>query len=260
MRFKIRPACQVVAFGVALLLGSAAHAQPRVETANYQRIVVADLNRAIAGIDELVRRLEANDVAGAKRAWNAARVGWERSEAVIGEYFPQQAAVMDPWPNASQGFHAVEAPLFGRSDAAAALPAARDLQANAAMLRQNLQTMSLTPQGLLNGMTALAAALRDAKSNGAESRISKTSIYDLQHNYDGIRALYAAVFAKPLAEVDPGRSQQIGNQIASLGRTLHHDNVEAIDKAALKTESETLVRMLNEAAPALGLQPPMVQY
>jgi len=245
------------AFAVGLLLFvSNGQAQTTLDATNYQRIVGADLSRSATAVDDLVRRLEAGDLAGAKEAYVASRVGWERSEAAIEESFPQQIALIDPWPNPTQGFHAVEAALFGQNNAAAALPAARKLQSDLAALRQSLQTSSLSPQALLNGMTKVASELATAKSNGEESRLSNTAIYDLQYSYDGIRTLYTAVFAKPLAATDPARAQQLANQIQRLGRVLHHDNVPAIDKAALKTEADALARMLADAAPALGLQPP----
>lgn len=259
MHSRFRPTWHALAFGLVLLLATGAQAQTTIDTTNYQKIVAADISRTAAGVDDLVRRLEANDLVGAKQAWMASRVGWERSEAAVGESFPQQAAVIDPWPNATQGFHAVEAALFGQSNTSAALPAARKLQADLAALRQTLPTASLAPQALLNGMATVVAELATAKSNGEESRISNSSIYDLQHNYDGIRTLYSAVFAKPLASVDPSRAQQLGYQIQRLGQVLQHDNVPAIDKAALKTEAEALLRMLADAAPALGLQPPLVR-
>ncbi|MGD9742123.1 MAG: EfeM/EfeO family lipoprotein [Dongiaceae bacterium] len=246
------------AFAIGLLLLAAdGQAQAMLDPTNYQKIVSADISRSATAVDDLVRRLEAGDLAGAKQAYVAARVGWERSESAVEESFPPQAALIDPWPNPTQGFHAVEAALFGQNDAAAALPAARKLQSNLAALRQTLQSASLAPQALLNGMAKVASELATAKSNGEESRLSNTAIYDLQHSYDGLRTLYAAVFAKPLAAADPARAQQLTAQIQRLGRVLHHDNVPAIDKAALKTEADALVRLLADAAPALGLQPPM---
>jgi len=245
------------AFAVGLLLlTSDGQAQSTIDATNYGKIVSADIARSAAAMDDLVRRLETGDLAGAKQAYVAARVGWERAEGAVEESFPPQAALIDPWPNPTQGFHAVEAALFGQNDAAAALPAARKLQGDLAALRQTLQTSSLAPQALLNGMAKVASALATAKSNGEESRLSDTAIYDLQHSYDGLRTLYAAVFAKPLAAADPARAQQLAAQIQRLGRVLHHDNVPAIDKAALKTEADALARLLADAAPALGLQPP----
>lgn len=246
------------AFAIGLLLlASGGQAQALPDATNYQKIVGADIARSAAAVADLVGRLEAGDVAGAKTAYIAARTGWERSEAAVEESFPPQVAIIDPWPNPTQGFHAVEAALFGQNDPAAALPAARKLEGDLAALRQTLQSASLAPQALLNGMAKVAGELATAKSNGEESRLSNTAIYDLQHSYDGLRTLYAAVFAKPLAAADPARAQQLAAQIRRLGQVLHHDNVPAIDKAALKTEADALARLLADAAPTLGLQPPM---
>lgn len=247
----------VFAIAVGFALPAAATAAPAIDTTNYQRVVATDLNQASAGIDELVRRLEANDVIGAKQAWIDARRGWTRSAAALHAQFPDELAAMDSWPEATTGFHAIEADLFGRNDAAAALPEAYRLQAAAGVIESGLATTPLEASRLLAGAAGLATEMAGRKSSGEESRISGTTIYDLQHNYDGIRTLYGAVFKAPLALADPALAQAIASQIAVLGRVLMHDNFPAVDRTALQTESSRLAGLFVQAAGPLGLAPPI---
>ena len=256
MHAGIRLIACVAAVGFALSV-AAAVAQPTIDTTNYQRIVATDLRQSTAGIDDLVHRLEANDVAGAQQAWIDARRGWTRSAAALLASFPDRLAAMDSWPDASTGFHAVEAALFGRNDAMAALPAAQQLQAAAHALEADLAATRFDASGLLAGAAGLASELAGRKSGGEESQISATTIYDLQHNFDGIRSLYGAVFKRPLAAADPALGQQIAAQIAVLGRVLHHDNFPAVDRAALQAESSRLAALFVQAAGPLGLVPPI---
>jgi iron uptake system component EfeO len=251
-----RPALAALAMAVCMTAASAAQAAPAITTDAYRNIVALDLGDCIASIDRLVQRLEAGDLAGAKQAWSDARRGWERSETVTGEYFPDQDEAMDSWPDATEGFHAVEAALFGRGDATAALPVARRLAASAEALAAKLKTVRFDPQRLLNGVAGLAYEVGEGKADGEESRISGTSIYDLQHNVDGIRTLFGAVFKQPLEAADPALAQSIADQIATLGRVLHHDNFPAVDRTALRVESETLAALFVKAAGPLGLAPP----
>jgi iron uptake system EfeUOB component EfeO/EfeM len=252
-----RIACAaLIGIGVVATLASAP-AQPAIDTTNYQRIVATDMRRTSAGVDALVRRLEANDVVGAQQAWIDSRRSWTRSAAALLGHFPNELAAMDSWPNASAGFHAVEAALFGSGDAQAALAAARQLQAEAHDLDAVVANTRLDPSRLLSGAAGLANEMAGRKSEGTESQASATTIYDLQHNFDGIRTLYAAVFKQPLALANPALAQTIEEQIKTLGRVLHHDNFPAVNREALRAESGKLAALFVQAAGPLGLAPPV---
>src|ERR1700755_2875777 len=68
---------------------------------------------ALAGARLLRDRAGASDLAGAKAAWISALAGWERSEVFTAGFVPELDALIDAWPNADSGFHAIEAKLFG---------------------------------------------------------------------------------------------------------------------------------------------------
>jgi iron uptake system EfeUOB component EfeO/EfeM len=49
-------------------------------TESYRHYLIDDIGRALAGARALRERLAAHDLDGARRAWVAARIAWERSE------------------------------------------------------------------------------------------------------------------------------------------------------------------------------------
>src|ERR1700729_935631 len=80
----------------------------------YRPELTAAVEQCLAGAQTLRERLRANDLEGAKKAWIDARVGWERAEVFTSGFTSELDAEIDAWPNATLGFHAIEAELFGR--------------------------------------------------------------------------------------------------------------------------------------------------
>lgn len=222
-----------------------AEAAPAIDTSAYREIVELDLGACVAAIDRLTGRLEAGDIVGAKQAWLDARRGWTRSESVTGVFLSYQDEVLDGWPDPPFGLHRLEA-----------LDEARHVKATTAPLAWLLKSVSFDPQGLLEGAIDLLGQIGAGNDGGKESRISGNAIYDLRHNVDGIRSLYTAALARPLAVADPALAQAIWDQTATLGRELRHDNFAAVDRAVLKSESERLAALFAEAAGPLGLTAP----
>ena len=105
--------------GISLLaLGTAATAAGPYDDGvqRYRTILIVDIGDALAGARKLHERVTAGDAAGAKVAWLAARAGWERSEVFTSGFVPALDRDIDAWPDASRGFHAIEAKLFGKPD------------------------------------------------------------------------------------------------------------------------------------------------
>src|SRR5262249_43478094 len=145
----------------------------------------------------LRERIAANDIDGAKRAWISARVGWERSEVFTGGFVPELDQQIDAWPNAVHGFHGIEAGLFGpnRTDVR---EEADTLVVHLADLQTQLRDMPLPPQRLLNGIARLAFEVGGNKADGGESRLSGTSLNDMQSNADGIELAYRVIFSEAI--------------------------------------------------------------
>jgi iron uptake system component EfeO len=224
----------------------------------YRQVGLRDLKSAISGVDKLVARLDVRDFDGARQAWIAARVGWERSETFVGELFPDSDAAMDAWPDADKGFHAVEAHLFG-VDPDAAVPLAKQLQADAQALGATLEDTPFEAQALLNGLAGLAYEVGEEKSSGAESRISGTSLNDMRNNISGVETLYEMVFRETIAGADGKLADRIHEGIDEIEGMLQVDSIAKLNSRKVEVASEKLAADIMEMAAPLGLNPPSLE-
>jgi iron uptake system EfeUOB component EfeO/EfeM len=224
----------------------------------YRTVLIADIGDALAGARKLHERVVAGDVAGAKTAWLAARAGWERSEVFTSGFVPELDRDIDAWPDASKGFHAIEAKLFGanRTDMA---EETRTLVDNLDALSTSLRDMALSAQGLLNGIVRLVYEVGESKVDGGESRISGTSLEDMRANVEGVDVAWRTIFASPLAAHDAARDADIQRRIGTLRTIVAAPALRRIDPDHLRRASEELVLALQEAAPALGLKTPSLE-
>src|SRR5215475_13353578 len=214
---------------------------------HYRPYMVEGIGDALAGARELRERAAANDLAGAKKAWLSARAGWERSEVFTAGFVPELDALIDAWPNADSGFHAIEAKLFGagktnvENDADA-------LVKNLDDLNSKLRDMPLTPQGLLDGTARLAYEVGESKSDGGESRISGTSLDDMRNNVDGIDLAYRTIFALSLEAADRKLAETVSAKIEQLRKLVAARDLKQVDVPSLRRASEELVIALQGAA------------
>lgn len=229
------------------------------ETAEkYRPYLLEGIGQALKGAQALQERVAANDLQGARQAWLSARAGWERSEVFTGGFFPDLDEKIDAWPNATTGFHAIEAKLFGANRI--------DVEADAKALVEHLATMhakvgevQLTPQGLLNGTAQLAYELGEGKSDGGESRISGTSLDDMRSNIAGIEAAYSIIFASAIEAADPVLSGTARSEIEKLKTLLGVKSLKDIDTRMLRQLTEEFVVVLQNAAPKIGLSRPVLE-
>jgi iron uptake system component EfeO len=224
----------------------------------YRVILIEDIGHALGGARALHERVVAGDAAGAKTAWLAARAGWERSEVYTSGFVPDLDRDIDAWPDATKGFHAIEAKLFGanRTDVA---DETKTLVANLDALNTGLRDVALPPQGLLNGIVRLAYEVGESKVDGGESRVSGTSLDDMRANVDGIDVAYRTIFATTLAAHDSALDADVQRRIAELHGMVATPELRRIDPDRLRTVTEELVVALQKAAPGLGLKTPSLE-
>ncbi len=219
----------------------------------YRPYLIEGIGQALAGARELQGRIAARDLAGAKRAWLAARAGWERSEVFTSGFVPELDSEIDAWPNATTGFHAIEAKLFGAGttdDAGQADALVKHLSD----LRDRLRGMPLTSQGLMDGTVRLAYEVSESKSDGGESRISGTSLEDMRNNVAGIEFAHRTLFADSLSATDRELAGAIRGNIDELRLLVSVADLRHVDTPKLRRTSEELALALQDAAIRLGLQ------
>ena len=249
----------LVAAFAALTLSTAA-ADPLTDgAAAYKPYAVEHICIALAGAKELQSAAKAGDVKAAQAAWIKSRKGWEAAEPITGEFFSKLDEAIDAWPDAKQGYHAIEAALFSGKLAEIAAPTDK-LVADLTEFDKELRAPSFKfePQGLINGATKLAYEVGENKSKGGESPYAGTSIVDMQENVEGIEAVYKLVFEEQLKAKDAKLADAIDDKIEDVEGLVKGDDLKKVDQAALKRNGEELAVMLQNAAVKLKLKKPAV--
>jgi len=243
---------------LAIVAPQAGAAPLEAAAESYRHYLIDDIGQALAGARTLRERIAAHDLDGARKAWIAARVGWERSEVFTGGFVPELDAQIDAWPDASHGFHGIEATLFGASDTDAGAETDA-LIVHLADLRTQLDHIELAPQRLLNGIVRLAFEVGGNKADGGESRLSGTSLNDMQSNADGIALAYRVIFADAVEAGDAKLGAAARAAIERLQMAVKIADLRSLDADKLRTDSEELVVVLQMAAPKIGLSKPTLE-
>jgi iron uptake system component EfeO len=238
-------------------------AAPRLAHANsiddaaeaYKQASQPDIDAIVTGAERLVEALKKGDIPAARQAWIEARVGYERSETFAEPLFPDLDAAIDTWPDAKTGFHAIEAQLFV-DGGKPSVEQAEDLLKTAKTLQAGLPKAKLTGETLIGGVAGLAFEVGEGKSKGGESRVSGTSLADMQHNVEGIERAWTMVFAKPVTEKDPALAKRIDTQLAEVKSLVSVSSLDKLDPPSFEKKAEMLAGSFADAAVALGYPAP----
>jgi iron uptake system component EfeO len=266
LQFMVRPKARIaeacaalIAFICVALVAADTEAADTLSAGvkNYKPYAVEQIGAALAGGKSLQAAVKAGDVKAAQEAWVKSRQGWEAAEPITGEFFPKLDEAIDAWPDAKQGYHAIEAALFaGKIDEIKA-PVDK-LVADLAAFNTRLSSpkFQFEPQGLLNGATKLAYEVGENKSKGGESPYSGTSLNDIQQNVEGIEAVYKLAFAPALDARDPKLAARITDKIEDVEKLVKVPDMKSVDQPALKNAGEELAVLLQSTAAKLKLKKP----
>ncbi|WP_051956178.1 EfeM/EfeO family lipoprotein [Beijerinckia mobilis] len=241
-------------FGFAAVDGKALDAAAE----HYRPFMIASIDQSLAEAAKLHQCLVAKDIACARRAWIAARVGWERSEVFTSSLAPELDRKIDAWPDAADGFHGIESALFG-AGGQPPMAEVEELLADLKAFKAKMSADRLPAQALFNGTARLAYEIGGNKADGGESRLSGTSLEDMRNNVTGIEAAYDTIFSGALKQADPKLADRAKREIDQLKNLLAAPDLKAIDPEQLRMLSETFVVTLAEAAPKLGLVRPLLE-
>jgi iron uptake system EfeUOB component EfeO/EfeM len=245
--------CCVAVFLAALFVAPV-HAQSMREGAkNYKPFIVENAGKALAGAKQLQAAVKAKDVKAAQAAWVESRRGWEAMETVTAELFPEFDKVVDTWPDAKQGYHAIEAALFAGKIDEVAKPTDK-LVADIARFEKKVKGYRFTPQKLLDGTSKLAFEVGESKSKGGESPYAKTSHIDMQQNVEGIEAAWKLVFAPTLEKRDAELAKIIHDKIEALEKLVAVNDIKDLDQKKVHVGGEELAALMQQAAPKLKLK------
>src|SRR3984957_19988311 len=181
--------------------------------------------------------------------------GWEGSEVITNEYFPDLDRKIDAWPDAEKGFHAIEAKLFGAHDVHA-LPATEELIANLTEFERQLRTTTLTPQGLLNGTAKLIYEIGENKAEGGESPFSGNSLAEIRDNVASIAAAYERVFAPATKRRNAELAKVFSSDLSLMHALVAVPTLQTLDQVRLRDVSESLVNDLAMVGRESGLEKP----
>ena len=247
---------QVLILVAALGFATSAALAAEVDPAPFRPYASSLIDRLEVGTERLAATVNAGDLEGAKEAWIAARIGWERGETFLAAYFPEADEAIDTWPDAAAGFHALEPLLFGAGDLEDAKPLAAALLADVGRLQSRFAEQTFDAQGLIDGLAGIAFEIGSAKATGGESPFAGTSLNDMQDNLRGIEALYALSFAPALEAQDPVLHRRIVERMMDLGAALAVPSIADLDQSRVMALSERLAGDLQEAAGVLNLEEP----
>ncbi len=241
---------------IARSTGSNDHADA-LDTAarGFRSYVLEQIEQSLTAVRTLRDRIAAHDLQGAQKAWLGARAGWESSEVVTSEYFPDLDRAIDAWPDADRGFHAIEARLFGAHNTDV-LPAAEELVRNLTEFERQLQGTTLSAQHLLNGVARLTYEIGEDKAGGGESPFSGNSLAEIGNNVAAVATVYRRVLAPAAGRKLAGPSKQVASDLDRLQALVTAPSLSALDQTALREATETLTVDLGNLGQQLGLEKP----
>jgi len=236
-------------------MGSAHAASADSAAAAFKPYVVRQISQCLVATERLRAAVAAEDVPAAQQAWLAARGGWEQSEVVGNELFPELDTAIDAWPNAEKGFHAIEATLFG-AHSAKVLPATEELLRNLQDFDRRLRAATLTSQALINGSARLAYEIGESKAGGGESPFSGNSLAEIGANVAALKAVYAQVFVPHLKKANLKLAKVAGDHLEQLGSLVAVPRLVDLDQRELRSVSEAVAADLVLIARETGLEKP----
>ncbi|MER7761943.1 iron uptake system protein EfeO [Streptomyces sp. NPDC097619] len=207
--------------------GTVAKRSPALDAAvaGYRTYVQRQADETLPLVKAFTDAVRAGDVEGAKKAYAASRVGWERTEPVaesFGDIDPKVdvredglEAGQDPAKDWT-GWHRLEKALWQDKKIGDREKELADLLDKDLLdWQKRVGRAEITPTSMANGAKELLDEVATGKVTGEEERYSHTDLVDFQANVEGAREAYT-LLEPVVRRNDAALAQQLDTRFAAL--------------------------------------------
>ncbi|WP_031069485.1 iron uptake system protein EfeO [Streptomyces sp. NRRL S-118] len=207
--------------------GKAAARSPEMDAAvaAYRQYVQQQADETLPRVKVFTDAVRAGDIEGAKKAYAASRIGWERTEPVaesFGDIDPKVDVREDGLEPGQEwtGWHRLEKALWQEKKLGPGAAALADtLDKDLADWVKRVGKAEITPTSMANGAKELLDEVATGKVTGEEERYSHTDLVDFKANVEGAQKSYELL--KPVASKnDPALVAELDRQFGSLNALL----------------------------------------
>ncbi len=193
---------------------------------DYRTYLAEQVADSSAKTKVMTAAIRSGDLAAARAAYPAGRVGWERIEPIasaVEELDGKLDARVDDFEGtddpAFTGWHRIEHILFVDGSTDAAVPFADGLDADLATLTRQIGTIDLPAVTLARGAAELVEEVSEGKITGEENRYAKTDFVDIDANIDGSKEV-VKVLTPALEATNPELVEIISANFADVTASL----------------------------------------
>ncbi|MFF9864177.1 iron uptake system protein EfeO [Streptomyces sp. NPDC013953] len=251
--------------------GKAAARSPEMDAAvaAYRQYVQQQADETLPRVKVFTDAVRAGDIEGAKKAYAASRIGWERTEPVaesFGDIDPKVDVREDGLEPGQKwtGWHRLEKALWQEKKLGPGAAALADtLDKDLADWVKRVGKAEITPTSMANGAKELLDEVATGKVTGEEERYSHTDLVDFKANVEGAQKSYELL--KPVASKnDPALVAELDRQFGSLNALLDtyradkasydfrpYDKVGAAQRKELSDGVNALAEPLSKLAAAV---------
>jgi iron uptake system component EfeO len=206
-------------------------------------------------------QIEAGNVAAARTAYAASRIGWERIEPVAESF-----GNLDPRVDLREadlesgqtwtGWHVIEKSLWAKRSTAGMAPVADRLVRDLQELVVKVPTAQITPTSMANGAKELLDEVATGKVTGEEEAFSHLDLVDLQANVDGAAKVFE-LFEPIVRQKDPALGGSIGTGFDTVNDALRPHRTGAGPTAFVRYSTVTDPQRKQLAQAVDGLAEPL---
>ncbi|MCX5148016.1 iron uptake system protein EfeO [Streptomyces sp. NBC_00320] len=245
--------------------GAAEKRSPELDAAvaEYRKYVQEQADQTLPKAQAFADAVKAGDVEGAKKAYAASRLGWERTEPVaesFGDIDPKVdvredglEAGQDPAKDWT-GWHRLEKALWADNKIGDGEKKLADqLITDLTDWQKKVGQAEITPTSMANGAKELLDEVASGKVTGEEERYSRTDLVDFKANVEGAQKAYELL--KPVAaKNDPALSAELDKQFAAMNTLLdkYRADKNTYDFTSYETVGQDQRKELSDAVSALG--------